>query len=61
RVKFPVVPAPPEGRIQYFETGDIYDKMLVAIEIRAYFVQDGRASVQLADIKDTVQVNLMIP
>jgi type II secretory pathway pseudopilin PulG len=61
RVKFPVVPAPPEGRMQYFETGDIYDKMLVTIEIKAYFVQGGRAPVQLADIKDTVSVNLMIP
>lgn len=61
RGKFPVVPAPPEGRMQYFETGDIYDKMLVTIAIKVYFVQGGSVPVQLADIKDTVSADLIIP
>lgn len=57
--KFTIIPVPTQGATQNFVGGDLYDEMLVTIEITAYF-QIGQTLRAVASIHDTISPRIII-
>lgn len=57
--KFTMIPTPVSGKILNYVGGDLYDKMLVDVEIIAYFTQ-GTSKIEVAKITDTISPRIVI-